>query len=72
MDPNAAWDEIMGFLNRVDYDDDDQDRVNDVCNGLTHWLGHSGFMPDKAVAAGFTREGVARLCYALAEYTTIS
>ena len=72
MDPDAAWTEIMAFLNCKDNDDDDddaQDSANTACYALTDWLNAGGFTPEAARQAGFTPGGVARLCYALGEYT---
>jgi hypothetical protein len=40
MDPQASWDQLLEA-----YADGDWDRVQDLAEGLRHWLSRGGFPP---------------------------
>lgn len=66
MDPNAAWDELCGLLNRWEsLDPVDVNRIFEVSYGLRGWLGRGGFPPKKMEDAGLDRNGCMRLLHLL-------
>ena len=40
MDPQTAWDDLLDALSEQDWD-----RVEELADGLLHWLGGNGFPP---------------------------
>lgn len=74
MDPNACWGLLISCLNNSDEAMSQLGRsvLVDASEALRVWLMRGGSMPEGAVEAGLTREGVIRLTRATEYYVTDS
>ena len=51
MDPQTAWEELL-----ESYAEGDWDRVQDLAEGLLHWLSRGGFPPREVTGADLGQE----------------